>query len=68
MNKDWKDTDLYKFTSMYQYQDIDVEVWGGFGKNEGDGFIPFGWIVGSTTMDYEYFFDIDGKLIKTKVR
>ena len=66
MNKDWKDTDLYKFTSMHQ--DVDVEIWGGFGHDANDGFIPFGWIVGSTDLDYEYFFDTDGKLIKTKAR
>ena len=64
MNKDWENTDLYKFTS--EYQDADIEMWCDY--NKGWGFIPFGWIVSAIYMDYEYYFDIDGKLIKTKAR
>ena len=64
MNKNWENTDLYKFTS--EHQDADIDMW--YDYNKGGGFIPFGWIVGSTYMDYEYYFDIDGNLVKTKAR
>lgn len=59
--KDWTTTDFWKFTS--EHQDVTIEVWGGWvGKN--DGFEPWGWMVGYETMFY--YFDLDGKLVKSK--
>lgn len=59
--KDWTTTDLWIFTSTHQ--DMDVESWGVYvGKN--DGYEPCGWIVSDDKMSY--YFDIDGKFVKSK--
>ena len=62
-NKSWKDSDMWKFTR--DRNESKVKAWGGYiGKD--DGYEPLGWIV-----DYEnkeYYFGLDGHLIKTKAK
>ncbi len=57
----WKDTDLWDFTS--KHQEACVEAWGGYiGKK--DGYIPYGFAV-----EYKrkiYYFGLDGHYIKEK--
>lgn len=57
----WTESDMCKFRS--EHPGSDVELWGGFiWKN--DGYTLFGYIV---YHDHKrFFFDLDGRHIKTK--
>lgn len=57
----WEGTDLFRISK--EHAGACVDAWGGYiGKN--DGFTPFGWTM--TIGDREFFFGLDGRLIKEK--